>query len=147
MTLVVILVGIVALGSDIVLRMTFWGGRRRDDGDSQIDAILFAVTFILALAAPLVASLIQLAISRKREFLADASGALLTRNPLELASALAKIDALAEPLKAANRATAHLYIADPFKHHTTRAITWFANLLATHPPIKERIAALQAMAT
>jgi heat shock protein HtpX len=146
MTIVVVLVGIVALMSDWFLRWSFWGGGRRDREDSgQIGAILLLIAIILALLSPLIATLIQLAISRKREFLADASGALLTRYPDGLASALEKISKDREPLEVANKATAHLYIANPFKQGEKRAVGWFATLFNTHPPIEERIKALRAM--
>ena len=101
--------------------------------------ILMVAAIILSILAPLFAMLIQLAISRKREFLADASGALLTRYPEGLASALEKISGDTEPLEAANRATAHLYIANPFKGKN------LTKLFMTHPPIEERIAALRGM--
>lgn len=140
MTIIVVLVGVVALMSDFFLRWTwFGGGRRRDsEGGGQIQLILFIVAIVLAILAPLAATLIQLAISRKREFLADASGALLTRYPEGLANALEKISQDNEPLEAANRATAHLYIADPFKKKVS-------SLFMTHPPVQERIKRLRAM--
>lgn len=140
MTIIVVLVGVVALMSDFFLRWTWFGGRRRDssDGGGQIQLILFIVAIVLAILAPLAATLIQLAISRKREFLADASGALLTRYPEGLANALEKISQDNEPLEAANRATAHLYIADPFKKKVS-------SLFMTHPPVQERIKRLRAM--
>ena len=141
MTIIVVLVGVVALMSDFFLRWTwFGGGRRRDssDGGGQIQLILFIVAIVLAILAPLAATLIQLAISRKREFLADASGALLTRYPEGLANALEKISQDNEPLEAANRATAHLYIADPFKNKGSARFM-------THPPIQERIKRLRSM--
>jgi len=141
MTIIVVLVGVVALLSDFFLRWTWFGGGRRrsdSDGGGQIQLILFIITIALAILAPLAATLIQLAISRKREYLADASGALLTRYPEGLASALEKISQSATPLKRANRATAHLYIADPFKKKVI-------GLFATHPPIEERIKKLRAM--
>ena len=141
-TVVVVLVGLVALLSHWFLRSSFWGsGRRnRDSGEGgQIGAILALIGIILAILSPLIASLIQLAVSRKREFLADASGALLTRYPEGLASALEKIAADPAPLRAANQATAHLYIANPFKG---KKIT---NLFLTHPPIEERIKILRGM--
>jgi len=141
MTIVVVLVGVVALLSDWFLRFTFFGGGRRnnDNENGQLGAILAIVGIVLLILAPLFATLIQLAISRKREFLADASGALLTRYPEGLASALEKISADHEPLEVANRATAHLYIANPFKGKNV------SNLFMTHPPIKERIKILREM--
>ncbi len=141
-TVVVVLVGLVALLSHWFLRFSFWGGGRRGRDDregGQIGAILALIGIILAILSPLIASLIQLAISRKREFLADADGALLTRYPEGLASALEKIAADPTPLRVANQATAHLYIANPFKG---KKIT---NLFLTHPPIEERIKILRGM--
>ena len=146
MTMVVVLVGVVVLLSDWFLRMSFWGGRGRDREGSSLIAI---IALVLALLSPLFATLIQLAISRKREFLADATGALITRDPEGLAEALEAISADREPLEVANKATAHLYIANPFKQgddgHGSRS--WFAGLFDTHPPITERVARLQAMAS
>jgi heat shock protein HtpX len=143
MTLVVVLVGLVALLADLFLRWTWFGaGRRsgnRDKGGGA--AILIIVAIVFAILAPLVAKLIQLAISRKREYLADASGALLCRNPDALARALAKISADPEPLEAANKATAHLYISNPLKEHASL----LNNLFSTHPPIEDRIRLLTAM--
>lgn len=149
MTIIVVLVGVVALLSDFFLRWTWFGGRRRDsEGGGQLQLILFIIAIALAILAPLAATLIQLAISRKREFLADASGALLTRYPEGLAEALEKIAADKEPLHVANKATAHLWIANPFKEnvedgHGSRG--WFAGLFDTHPPVGERIKRLRAM--
>ena len=149
MTIIVILVGVVALLSDFFLRWTWFGGRRRSNGDSgQLGLILFIIAIIMAILAPLAATLIQLAISRKREFLADASGSLLTRYPDGLASALEKISKDREPLEVANKATAHLYIANPFKDtkdegHGSRG--WLAGLFDTHPPVEERIKRLKTM--
>jgi len=141
-TVVVVLVGLVALLSHWFLRFSFWGGGRRgrdNRGGGQIGAILALIGIVLAILSPLIASLIQLAISRKREFLADASGALLTRYPEGLASALEKIAADPAPLRTVNQATAHLYIVNPFKG---KKIT---NLFLTHPPIEERIKILRGM--
>lgn len=137
-TIVVILVGFVALLADWFRHWAFYG-RKGNDNNSQAQVILFIVAIVLSILAPIAAMLIQLAISRKREFLADASGALLTRYPDGLASALRKISGDTEPLEAANRATAHLYIANPFKGKKV------SKLFMTHPPIEERIAALRGM--
>lgn len=149
MTLVVVLVGVVALVSDWFLRWTWWGGGRRrssDEGGGQLQLIMFVIAIVLAILAPLAATLIQLAISRKREFLADSSGVLLTRYPEGLASALEKISKDREPLEVANKATAHLYIVNPLKEHAGKtAVGWFSKLFMTHPPIEERIKALQSM--
>jgi len=144
MTVIVVLVGIVALLSDWFLRFTIWGGND-DDNNSQFGAVLALVGLALALLSPLIASLIQLALSRKREYLADADGALLTRYPEGLARALEKIDSDKEPLDAANKATAHLYISSPLKEHKGTSRGWFANLFETHPPIAERVARLREM--
>lgn len=142
MSVVSILVGFIALLSDWFLRMTWYGGRDRDE-DRGGNAVFFVIALVAALLAPLIGILIQLAISRRREFLADAQSAYLTRDPEQLAAALAKISADKEPLEAANRATAHLYISNPLKG--TEAVGWFANLFNTHPPTGERIRALKAM--
>lgn len=143
MTIATVLVGSVALLSDWFLRWSFFGGRNeRREGN----AILFLVGLILALLAPLTATLIQLAISRKREFLADASAALLTRYPQGLARALEKISLYKKPLRAANKATAHLYIVNPFKEEKERKVNFWTNLFSTHPSLEERIDRLKEMA-
>lgn len=142
MTITVVMIGVVALLSDWILRTFWWGGRRRVGRDkSGAGAAILAVGLVLAILSPLIAQLIRLAISRKREFLADASGAMLTRYPAGLASALRKIAADTEPLEAANKATAHLYIANPLLDHKGA----LNRLFSTHPPIEERIAALEKM--
>lgn len=141
-TLVVVLVGVVALASDWFLRMMWWGsGRRRSNSEGGGNAILLIIGLILALLAPLAATMIQLAISRKREFLADASGALLTRYPEGLARALEKIAADREPLEVANKATAHLYFENPLKNYAGAV----NGLFSTHPPAAERIRILRTM--
>jgi len=144
-TLVVVMVGVVALLSDWMRRSFWWGGGRRRGSDkgkgSGGAAIILALALIMAILSPLIAQLIRFAVSRKREFLADANGAMLTRYPPGLASALRKISADREPLEAANKATAHLYIVNPLKD-----IRGPVNrLFSTHPPIEERIAALEKM--
>lgn len=139
-TIVVVLVGFVALLSDFFLRWTFWGGGKRDSrGDGRAQAIMMAVGIVLAILAPIVVTLIQLAISRKREFLADASGALLTRYPEGLASALEKISKNPIPMRRANKATAHLYISNPF------GMKKVSKLFMTHPPMEERVSVLRGM--
>ena len=142
MTITVILVGIIALISDWLLRFSFWGGGRdREEREgNQLGVIIFFLGLILALVAPLIANLIKLAISRKREFLADASAAYITRYPQALANALEKISSDRHQLRAANNSTAHLYIVNPFKDKN-----WLINLFSTHPPIEERITALRTM--
>lgn len=147
MSIVSVLVGLIALLADWMLRNSFWGRRRRRSGDSddnKIEAIIAILAIVLAILSPIIAQLIQLAISRRREFFADASGVEMTKNPEGLAKALEKISADTEPLEAANKATAHLYISDPLKN-TKGAIHAFAKLFNTHPPVAERIAVLREM--
>ena len=143
MTVVVVLVGVIALVSDFFLRWSFFGGgfRRRDSNSGQLGAILMLVGIILAITSPIIAYLIQLAISRKREYLADASGALLTRYPEGLASALEKISQDPHQLRKASNATSHLFIANPFKGKAKK----FSSLFMTHPPIDDRIEKLREM--
>jgi len=141
-TLTVVMVGVVALLSDWLMRSFWWGGgRRRDRDEGGGNAIFMVVGIILAILAPIAATLIQLAISRRRESLADASGALLTRYPKGLADALRKISDDDEPLHSANKATAHLFIVNPLIEHGGK----LNSLFDTHPPIEERIAALEKM--
>lgn len=140
MTVAVVLVGFLAVISDIALRMSMFGGDR--DRDNKNPLMLVAVIAAMILA-PIAAQLIQLAISRKREFLADASGALLTRYPDGLASALTKIGAYKAPMQRASTATAHLFISNPFG--AQKAGAFVAKLFSTHPPMGERIAALTEM--
>lgn len=137
-TVVVVLVGVVALLADYFRNFLWWGGGRDNDNNSN-NTVMMVIAILLSILAPVFATLIQLAISRKREFLADADGALLTRYPEGLASALEKISADREPLEVANRATAHLYIASPFKGNKV------SKLFSTHPPIEERVALLRGM--
>ena len=144
MTLVVVLVGVLTLLADFLLRFSFYGRKRRDSDGGQIQAIFMIGGIVLALLSPVIATLIQLAISRKREYLADASGALLTRYPEGLASALEKISADTEPLEAANKATAHLYIANPLKNRHDK-VGWFSGLFNTHPPVQDRVQRLREM--
>ncbi|MEK7123855.1 MAG: M48 family metalloprotease, partial [Patescibacteria group bacterium] len=142
-TIAVVLVGFVALLSDWFLRFSFLGGRRRNDreGGGQIQGIFMLVGIVLAILAPIIATLIRFAISRKREFLADAAGALLTRYPDGLARALEKISADPNQISTANHATAHLYIANPFKNRG--AAGFLTKLFMTHPPVEERLKALR----
>ena len=140
MLLVTILVGMIALLADWMLRSMWWGGGRRR-GRDQGGGLIAVLALVLALLTPVIATLIQLAVSRQREYLADASGALLTRYPAGLASALRKIAADKEPLEVANKATASLYIANPLKDRPAL----FDSLFDTHPPIVERIKRLDAM--
>lgn len=144
MTITVVLVGLIALLADLFMRWTWFGsgGRssNRNRGGSAY-AILIVVALVLAILAPIAAQLIQLAISRQREYLADASGALLCRNPDALATALEKISADPDPLEVANKATAHLYFSNPLREHAS----FLNNLFSTHPPVQERIRLLRAM--
>lgn len=147
MSIVTILVGLVALLSDWFLRMTWWGrGRKRDNNrdGNQVQMIMFVAGLILALLSPLIAQLVKLAISRRREFLADAAGVAMTKNPAGLIKALTKINQDKEPLEAANKATAHLYISNPLKN-VHGGIGMFAKMFLTHPPVKERISALKRL--
>lgn len=141
-TVVVVLVGIVALLSNWFLRISFWGGMRRRSRDSG-GAIMLAVGLVAALLAPIAAVLLQLALSRKREFLADSTGSLLTRYPEGLARALEKISSDPNPLRTANTSTAHLFISSPFKGKQSQ--NWLTRLFLTHPPAEERIKALRGM--
>jgi heat shock protein HtpX len=136
-TVAVVLVGTVTIVADIFLRASFFGVGNREERSNPLVAIIAVVFIILA---PILATLIQLAISRKREFLADASGALLTRYPEGLASALQKIGQYQLPMKTASNATAHLYISNPFGPRAGKS--FITKLFSTHPPIEERIKAL-----
>jgi heat shock protein HtpX len=142
-TLVGILVGMIALVADFFLRWSFWGGagRRREGGGDQGQAIFMIVALVLAILAPLAAYAVQFAVSRRREYLADASAVELTRNPLGLARALHTIATDPRPLKSANRATAHMYVENPLKK--TKEAT---GVFDTHPPVQKRIAVLLEMA-
>jgi len=142
-TMVVVLVGVIALASHMFLRISFFGGGRRRDSKGNLGAIIAILGIVAAVLAPIAANLIKLAVSRKREFLADASGALITRFPEGLARALEKIAADPAPMKKANNATAHLYIANPFRGK--QAKSWFTRLYSTHPPTEQRVKALRGM--
>ena len=142
MTLVAILAGAVILLADWSRRWLWWGGGRRRSGRSSSGAgIIALVAIVLMILAPIFATLIQLAISRQREFLADARGAMLTRYPEGLAQALEKIAADPEPLEVANKATAHMYIYNPLRDHGG----WLNSLFSTHPRIEERVSRLRSM--
>jgi heat shock protein HtpX len=146
MSIVAVMVGMVALLGDMFLRLSFRGGRRSSRGKSgQIGAIFMIVGLVFAILSPIIAKLIQLAISRRREFMADASAVSITRQPSGLINALRKISSDREPLEVANKATAHLYIANPFKNKAKSAVSMFANLFNTHPPMSERLKALEQM--
>jgi len=144
-TVAVVLVGFVSLAADWFLRSMFFrgiGGRDRDQGEAG--AIMMLVGIVLSILAPIAATLMQLAISRKRELLADASGALLTRYPEGLVSALEKISDDPAELKTAQNTTAHLWFESPFKEEGKHT-PFLAKLFMTHPPVEERIKALRAM--
>jgi heat shock protein HtpX len=145
MTVVVVLVGLVALMADLMLRLTLFGAgsrssnRGRNGGAAVL--IIYGLALLAVILTPIAAQLIRFALSRQREYLADASGALLTRYPEGLARALEKISADPDPLEVANKATAHLYINDPLREHGS----FLNNLFSTHPPIEERVRRLRAM--
>lgn len=144
MTITSVLVGTISLVADWILRSMWWGRGGRDDDERGNKNPLMLILLIVALiVAPLTATLIQLAISRKREYLADADGALLTRRPAGLASALAKIAGYPVSMQNATTATAHLFISNPFKKN--KKGDWFVNLFSTHPPVEERIRVLKEM--
>lgn len=145
MAIVAVLVGMIVFMSDWFMRMLWWGGGRRSDREERgsLGAIFMILGIFFAILSPIIATIIQLAISRRREFLADASGVLLTRYPEGLASALEKLFKDREVLEVATNATAHLYIVNPFKGKDFGA--WFAGLFDTHPPIEERVKILRAM--
>ncbi len=141
MTIAVVLAGFVAILANIFLRMSFWGGGRNSD-DKNNNAIFMIIAVVGVVLAPLAAKLIELAISRRREYLADASGVLLTRYPEGLASALQKIGGYAAPMHSANLATAHLFIGDPFGAKAAGSSGWIEKLFSTHPPIPDRVKAI-----
>lgn len=146
MVLLAVLVGGIVLGADLYWRSSFWGfgGRRNRDNDSgggQLQLLFFVLALVLAILAPIFAKMLEMAVSRHREYLADASAALITRYPEGLASALEKIGADGTPLQSANRATQHLYIVNPLKGAAQAA----AGMFDTHPPIADRVRRLRAM--
>lgn len=144
MAIVAVLVGMVALLGDWFLRMS-WYGRRSNDDNNKVGGIFLVLGLVFAILSPFIAQLIQLAVSRRREFMADAGSVSITKQPDGLISALTKISQDNEPLEVANKATAHLYIANPFKEKSHGAVSWFSALFNTHPPIQERIKALKSM--
>jgi len=143
MSVVSVLVGSVSLLADMFLRGAFYRGNR--DERNSAGALFVILGILFAIISPLIAQLIRLAISRRREFLADASAVAITRQPSGLISALYKISKDSEPLEVANKATAHLFIVNPFKEKARGAVDWFSGLFNTHPPIEERIKALEKM--
>lgn len=146
MTTVAVVVGLVALIADVILRFTWYGaGARRSNrskGGGGIGVILLIIAIVFLVISPIIAGIMRMALSRQREYLADASGALLCRNPDALADALEKIAKDPDPLEAANKATAHLYIAQPLQGHES----FMNKLFSTHPPVEERVRLLRAMA-
>ncbi len=145
MTLATVLVGLIALVSDLFLRWSIFGsgGRRgsKDKGGGGFAIIVIGIAILGAILAPIIAQAIKFAVSRQREYLADASGALLSRHPEALARALEKIALDPEPLEAANKATAHMYIYNPLRDHQS----FLNNMFSTHPPVEERIRRLRSM--
>lgn len=144
MTIVVVLVGVITILSDLFLRSRIfgWGGNDENKGNGQLQLIILVIAIISAILAPIAATLIQLSISRKREFLADSSGVSLTRYPEGLASALEKISKYKIPMQNASGATAHLFISNPLG----KKQSYLSKIFSTHPPIEERIALLRKMA-
>lgn len=144
MGVVSILAGSIAILADFFLRSLFWGGR--DDNRSSGNGLMLILGIVAAILAPIAAMLIQFAVSRRREFLADADGALLTRHPEALARALEKIAADRHQMKSASNATAHLYIENPFKTDSKKkGASFFVKIFSTHPPAEERIKILRSM--
>lgn len=141
MSMVAVLVGFVSILADMFTRSLWFGGGRSNDDDNKAGGVLAIVGIVFIVLSPIIATLIQLAISRRREFLADASGALLTRYPDALASALAKISSYGQPMKTASNATAHMYISNPFG----KVGKGLSGLFMTHPPVGARIKALTDM--
>jgi len=139
-TVVVVLAGVIAIISDIFMRMTIWGG---SSSRKNSNPVVIVIAIVAAILAPIAATIIKLAVSRQREYLADASGALLTRYPDGLASALEKIAADQTPMRKAHNGTAHLFIANPLKGKEEKS--WFAKLFMTHPPVHDRISRLRGM--
>ncbi|MBN2086962.1 zinc metalloprotease HtpX [Candidatus Peregrinibacteria bacterium] len=143
-SITVALIGLIALLSDIFLRSIMYGGRSRNRSNNKGGGIFIIIGIVLAILSPIIAKLMHLAISREREYLADASGAMITRYPEGLVRALEKISADREPLEVANKATAHLYISNPLKNE--KGMKWMNSLFSTHPPMEDRIARLRGMA-
>ncbi|MBI1862527.1 M48 family metalloprotease [Candidatus Microgenomates bacterium] len=142
-SIVSVLVGTLVLLSDWIMRSMFWFGLRRDDREERSNPLQLLFLLITLVIAPIAATLIQLAVSRRRELLADATGALVTRNPGALADALEKIGSDKQPMRHASGANAHLFISNPFKNQTARSK--LAALFSTHPPIEERVKILREM--
>jgi len=146
MSVVAVLVGCIALAGDFFLRGQIFGTGGRDRNNGGGNQVMVIVSIVFIILSPIIATIIKLAISRRREFLADATGALLTRYPEGLASALRKISAHGKPLQHAHSATAHMFITNPLADHDENGkekVNFFAKLFMTHPPVDERVAALQ----
>ncbi len=146
-TVAVVLVGFISILADMFMRSMWFGGFRNRDNDRGGNGLILVIGIAISILAPIAASLIRLAISRKRELLADTSGALLTRYPAGLASALKKIAAYSQPLQTASNATAHLFLSNPFgaDKNGNRKTPWIAKLFMTHPPIEERVEILEKL--
>lgn len=142
-TVVVVLVGFITLLADFFLRASFHGNDNNREGGGRLQIIMIVLGVLFTILSPIIATLIQLSISRKREFLADATGALLTRYPEGLASALEKISANSGKMKKSNHATAHLYISDPFGKKDGKKLSFMHKAFLTHPPVEERVKALR----
>lgn len=142
MTVAVVLAGFVAIVANMFLRISFWGGGRSNNDREGGNAIVMILAVVGIVLAPVAAKLIQLAVSRRREYLADSSSALITRYPEGLASALQKLGSYTLPMRSANLATAHLFIGDPFGSKSEGSAGWIEKLFSTHPPIPDRIKAL-----
>ncbi len=143
MTIVVVLVGLISLIADMMLMSGFRGRHGDGGGDNRAMFIFMIIGIVLAVLSPIAAQIIQLAVSRNREYLADASAALLTRYPEGLASALEKISSVSKPMEHVNRATAHLFIANPFGNKKQQS--WLNSLFSTHPPAIDRVTRLRNM--
>lgn len=146
MSVVSVMAGTIALLGDWVIRASWYGGKNKDDNENKSGSIILVLGIVFAILAPVVSQLIKLAISRRREYMADSGSVEITRNPLALASALQKLQNDTEPLEAANKATAHLYIVNPFRANIKGAVGWFSNLFNTHPAVEERIKILKELA-
>jgi heat shock protein HtpX len=148
-TIVIVLVGFISILSDMFMRSMWWGGMRRRDDREGGSGIFILLAIVASILAPIAATLMQLAISRKREFLADASGALLTRYPEGLANALLKISADPTPIRAATNTNAHLWFDDPFdvndRKYKGKGTPWLHRLFMTHPPVEDRVKALRGL--
>lgn len=145
MSIVSVMVGLVALLGDWLLRANFIGGRKSNSDNDGANSVFLIIGIVFAILSPIIGQLIQLAISRRREFTADAGSVELTRQPGGLISALTKISMDTEALEVANKATAHLYIASPFKGKKQGKTGWLSGLFNTHPPISDRINTLKSM--